>query len=70
MNNQDDRPTVELTVLIKHRTDKAILIHDFASDEDIWLPLSHVPEIHLNKQTGEATITITEWIARQKGLIT
>lgn len=66
---ENEGPTVELSVLLKHRTDNAILIYDHASDMEHWIPLSQCPEIHHNPKTGEATIRITEWIARQKGLI-
>lgn len=51
-----------------HETDNAILVYDYASEENIWIPLSQVHEIHReDKET--VTIVMTAWIARQKGLL-
>lgn len=58
----------EFSVRIQAETANAILIHDFASESDVWIPLSQVDEIHRQKD-GTATIVITDWIARVKGLI-
>lgn len=60
---------VELSVLFKTETDSAVLVHDFASEEDIWIPLSQVEEMHRDPKTQVGTIVITDWIARQKGLV-
>ena len=43
-------------------SDKAILIE--IHDEEIWIPLSQVTDI--DRDAG--TITLTEWIAKQKNL--
>ncbi len=54
---------------IKHETDKAILFADHQSEEDVWLPLSQVDEIHREFDThGSDRLVISDWIARQKGL--
>ena len=45
-------------------TDDAIKVR--YHDEDIWIPLSQVHEIH---RTEPPTIVITPWIARKKGMI-
>ena len=60
--------TYEIACHIKHETDNAILIEDETMDEPIWIPLSQVEEIHRNKD-GLATVVMTDWIARVKGLI-
>lgn len=59
----------EFAVTFKAETDAAILIYDHASEEEVWIPLSQVEEIHRNRKTGEGTIVISDWIARKTGLI-
>lgn len=49
-------------------TDAAYKIIDPASKESMWIPFSQTQERHRDK-TNHGTIVITEWIARQKGLI-
>lgn len=58
----------EFSVRIQAETTNAILIYDFASELDVWIPLSQVDEIHRQKD-GTAIIVITDWIASVKGLI-
>ena len=58
----------EFSVRIQAETTNAILIYDFASESDVWIPLSQVDEIHRQKD-GTATIVVSDWIARVKGLI-
>lgn len=65
---RDNDKTFELACLRKAETYKAVLIVDFASGEEIWIPISQVSEMHFNSK-GEGTIVISEWIARQKGLL-
>ena len=48
-------------------TDKAMLVE--YSDSEIWLPLSQVSESGQYEAGDEdVTISITEWLAKQKGL--
>ena len=58
----------KFSVRIKAETTNAILIYDFASESEVWIPLSQVDEIHRLKD-GTATIVISDWIARVKGLV-
>lgn len=58
----------EFSVRIQVETTNAIRIYDFASESDVWIPLSQVDEIHRQKD-GTAIIVITDWIARVKGLV-
>lgn len=58
----------EIACYIKHETENAILIEDETLDEPIWIPLSQVDEIHRAKD-GLATVVMTDWIARRKGLL-
>lgn len=60
------KPTFEIACLKKHETDNAVLIYDYATDEEHWFPLSHVESMHFD-QGGDGTIVVTKWIALQKG---
>ena len=55
----------EYTLLVKHETDKAVLVND--GDEDIWLPKSKIDydEIEAGE---ECNFLIPEWLAVDKGL--
>ena len=61
----------EMSCEFKKETDLAVLIHDPASGEDIWIPLSQVESMHGRQRdgTGHGTIVMSDWIAEQKGLI-
>lgn len=61
----------EIACTFLAETDNAVLIHDPASDEEIWIPLSQVEEMHHPKGDfpKDGTIVMSEWIARQKGLL-
>lgn len=49
-------------------TTAAILIKDPATDEQHWIPLSQIEEIHRDANGHTGTVVMTEWIASQKGL--
>lgn len=62
-----DERTFEMSCIFLHETHNAVQIRDPATDEEVWLPLSLVAEMHKNADhTG--TIVMAEWIARKKGL--
>ncbi|MFA7175904.1 MAG: hypothetical protein WC114_01540 [Smithellaceae bacterium] len=61
-----DRKTVEIFVEIKRRTQKAVLVSDGAVE--VWLPLSLI-DIEPGNKYNQATITLPEWLAKEKGLI-
>lgn len=48
-------------------TNNAVRVYDYASEEEIWFPLSQVEEMHFDAN-GDGTLVVTGWIARQKGL--
>lgn len=58
----------EMACEFERETDSAILIHDPATEEDIWIPLSQVESIHRHPD-GSGTIIMSDWIARKKGLL-
>ena len=51
---------------IKHETDNAVLIE--CDGEEYWIPFSQVEEMTKGANGRESSITITQWIADQKGL--
>lgn len=58
----------ELACEFIRETDAAILIKDPATEEEVWLPLSQVDEIHRDKDRKHGSIVMSDWIAQQKGL--
>jgi hypothetical protein len=61
-----DRKTVEIFVEIKRRAQKAVLVSDGAVE--VWLPLSLI-DIEPGNKYNQATITLPEWLAKEKGMI-
>jgi hypothetical protein len=57
----------EFACVFKHETYDAVLVYDPATEEEIWFPLSQVEELHHDK-SGNGTIVVSDWIAKQKGL--
>lgn len=51
----------------KRETAGAVLVYDYATEEDIWFPLSQVDSMDIDKN-DVGTIVVTDWIAQQKGL--
>lgn len=62
-----EQPSVEVTCIKRGETDNAVKIFDPATEEECWIPLSQISEMHFNMK-GEGTIVMTEWIAKKKGL--
>lgn len=58
---------IDISVIIVHRTDKAVLVKDAEDTEPVWLPLSQVEVEGDPGQVGE--ITLPDWLAQDKGLI-
>lgn len=68
MGHKYEGGSYQITCLVKHETDNAMLIYDYAHEEEFWIPLSQIHEIH-RLGNDQATIVMTSWIARQKGLL-
>lgn len=62
-----DQNYVEFEVLLRHTTEKAILIFD--GDQEVWITKSQMeePMEHLGK--GMVRFVIPEWLAIEKELI-
>ncbi|WP_299085149.1 hypothetical protein [uncultured Paraglaciecola sp.] len=55
---------VDIECIVKHKTDRAVLIDD--GDTEAWLPLAHA---EVETRGRHALVTIPEWLAQEKGLI-
>ncbi len=58
---------IDLTVIVKHRTDRAVLVDD-GGEVPIWVPLSQC-EFSRNIGRRTHTLTLPEWLALEKGMI-
>ena len=66
----DDLIEIEVTVL--RITDKAFLVELENLEnktEEMWIPKSQVKETDCLAKGDEGTMEITQWIAKQKGLM-
>ena len=60
---------IDVSAQLHRETDKAVLISDDGErDNAIWLPKSQI-EFTLPDRKGVTTITLPEWLAKDKGLI-
>lgn len=60
---------IDLELFIHHRTDRAIMVSDDGEkDGAVWLPLSQI-EVEMNVVGETDTITLPEWLAKERGLI-
>ena len=60
---------VDLTLEIKHETDRAILVHDGDPDKAVWLPKSAIEIERDRKNPRFAVVTMPETLAIKKGLV-
>jgi len=58
---------VDITVIIIHQTDKAVLV-DFGGKEHVWLPHSQV-EVARSPNGKSHIVTLPEWLANEKGML-
>ena len=56
---------IDITVRIRHVSERAVLV-DHGGKEPVWLPLS---QCELASNGGTHTLSLPEWLAREKGLI-
>ena len=63
---------VEIDVVVKHATDKAILVNHGAP-ESVWIPISQISDWCDGPDhapgTGTTSIFIPEWLATEKGMV-
>ena len=63
-----DDPIIIIEGYIEKETERAYLFLPEDADEAMWVPKSQVRDFHYNRETKVASLTISEWIAKQKGL--
>ena len=52
---------------VKHESEKAFL---FVIDGvDVWMPKSQIRNCDVSKEGVDQEVTVTEWIAQQKGMV-
>jgi len=59
---------MELTVLKKHETEKAILVQNL-KQKDVWIPKSQIEIDSEDEETSMIDIQIPEWLAIDKELL-
>jgi len=65
-----DSELVDIAGCLHHETDKAILFSDTADEKDaVWLPKSRCEYQRDGGQERFVTVTMPEWLAKEKGLI-
>lgn len=57
---------IDVEVMLKAETAKAYLVYDADPSEAVWVPKS---QCELEKNNGTCTLTLPEWLAKEKGLI-
>jgi hypothetical protein len=55
---------VDIEVVIKIETAKAVLVND--GKRDVWLPLS---QVEMERDNEKTFVTMPEWLAIDKGLV-
>ena len=55
---------VDIEVVIKIETAKAVLVND--GKRDVWLPLS---QVEMERDDEKTFVTMPEWLAIDKGLV-
>lgn len=63
---------MDITVILVHQTDGAILVAEDEEHEGVWLPKSRVEFVVIRKtKSGHdvAEVTLPEYLAQEKGLI-
>ena len=60
---------IEIDVEVVHRTEKAVLVHISNVEQAVWIPLSQCEIMSNGGLDGIETLTLTENLAMEKGLI-
>ena len=58
-----------LIIVRDEKTDGAILVKEHETADKIWLPRSLVEIDYADCSPGIAKVTMTEWLATEKGLV-
>lgn len=62
---------IEVRCQVLQRTEKAVLVSILDTDQDMWFPKSQIitQDEGMDQVAATGSIWVTEWIAKQKGLI-
>lgn len=64
------REIIDIAGCLYAETEKAILFSDTADKKDaVWLPKSQIEFTHDGGEERFITVTLPEWLAKDKGLI-
>jgi hypothetical protein len=59
---------IDLTVIVRHTTERGVLVYCPNADRQEWVPLSQV-ELAADENGKTHTLTIPEWLAIDKELV-
>lgn len=59
---------VEIAVVVKRETEKAILVN-FGVRDEVWVPKSQISDWSEDGDGSTSSIFIPEWLAKEKGMI-
>ncbi len=62
-----DDPLIIIEGRVEKETERAYLFLPEDGDEAVWIPKSQVRDSYYDRETKVMSLTITEWIAKQKG---
>lgn len=65
---RDEREAVEIAVVVKRSTDRAILVNH-GVPEEVWIPKSQVSDFTGDSVEEAESIFIPAWLAQEKGMI-
>ena len=59
---------VDLCAIVRHKTERAVLIVHALEKAPVWIPLAHA-ELIPNEDGRTHTVTIPQWLAEEKGIV-
>ena len=68
MRNSSPNRDVEIAVIVKRSTDRAVLVNHGVRDE-VWVPKSQVNDFTGDTIDTAESIFVPEWLAIEKGMV-
>lgn len=68
MRNSSPQREVEIEIVVKRSTDRAILVNHGVPKEE-WVPISQISDYIGDSVHTAESIFIPEWLAHEKGMI-
>lgn len=67
--SRSDGPNIDVTVRIKHETQRAYLVTE-DDDREVWVPKSQIVSMEIVDEANKICLmTISEWLAKEKEFI-